>query len=182
MPFLLVDCLFLHRRFDLAFPLAVCCGGGANGPALPLDITLRGLQHFDPGGLQSFDDDFRHAFHQFVAKGLVLLALFAQVAGEKDDGPGGLDGAGVEIPFVRREQPGPAEDVAGLDELEAAGTFFAVGGFEGDFAFEDDVKAVGVEAFLENDFIGREFNFQSVVGKGDEVRLGKAFEKGLFGK
>jgi hypothetical protein len=147
-------------------------------------LKLSGLQHFYPGGLQSFDDDFRYAFHQFVAKGFVLLALFAQVAGEKDDGAGGLDGAGVEIPFVRREQPGPAEDVAGLDELEAAGglAFLPVGGFEGDFAFEDDVKAVGVESFLENDFVGREFNFQGVVGKGDEVRLGKAFEKGLFGK
>ena len=60
----------------------------------------------------------REAGHQLVAERRVRLALAAQAGAVELDRPDRRNGAGVEVPAVRREEPRPADDVAGFDGLD----------------------------------------------------------------
>ena len=56
--------------------------------------------------------------HELVAEGVVGLALAAQARAVEGDARDVVDRAGVEVPVVGREQPRPADDVAGAERLD----------------------------------------------------------------
>ena len=82
-------------------------------------------------GLQPVDDDLSHAFHQFVAEVMAALGGDERMRAAEDDGARRLDGPCLQVPGKWREQPGPAQHIAGtegLDDGRAVGWFVRLQG------------------------------------------------------
>lgn len=86
---------------------------------------------------------------------MVAIAFLAQAAAVEKNSLGGLFGNGVEVPVIRGEKPGPAEDVAGSDDLDAGWASITTG-FEGDGSADDEMKAIGGFAGFDHQIAGGE--------------------------
>src|SRR6266700_5861435 len=75
------------------------------------------IKHLQPGCLKPRRRERGERPHQLVSKARVFLALVQQVGPVKFDGAHLPDGAAVEPPHVRLDQPGEAGDVARAERL-----------------------------------------------------------------
>ena len=81
--------------------------GGQRARSAPVEV-----EQPDPGRLQALEEDGGHPLHEGVAQGRVGLRLGPQAGPVDGDGPDRLDGPGVEVPPVGRDEPAPADDGA----------------------------------------------------------------------
>jgi hypothetical protein len=115
-----------------------------------------GFEELEADDLKAGDDDGGDAFHDFVAEGGVVVTVLTEACAIEENGVGGFGGAGAEMPIIRGEEPGPTEDFAGAEILDAGGGIGVAPGFEGDSALADQVEAIGRLAFAEDDFVALE--------------------------
>ena len=89
------------------------------------------------------------AAHQLVAEVVVGVALTAQAGAVEGDDAHLVDRAGVEVPDVRREEPRPADDLAGIERLDHDRASRRRVRRQGDAALADEVEGVGRIALAE---------------------------------
>ena len=63
------------------------------------------LEQLPARGLQAAHHHFGHAHDECVTEVVIILAMLAQSRSVDEQHFDGLDGAGIEMPKVRREQP-----------------------------------------------------------------------------
>ena len=68
--------------------------------------------------MQTISEDGGDALRQVEAERGIGRALAAQAHGVEDDRMNVIEGVRVEVPAVRGEQPGPAEDVTGVQRVD----------------------------------------------------------------
>lgn len=90
---------------------------GDRGTLPPL--FLFSFSQLSPSRLQALDDDCGHTLHHLVTEVVIGLAVFAEPRSIKEDRFCRNRCAGVEVPVVRREQPGPAEHVVAANGLQS---------------------------------------------------------------
>ena len=67
------------------------------------------------GGFQTLGHHLHQTAEKLVAEFVVFVALGTQGTAVHSDDLGILDGPGIEAPLIGGHQPGPAQDVAGLE-------------------------------------------------------------------
>ena len=130
-------------------------------------------------GLQSFDDQLRHAPHQFIRQSGMLLELRAQPGAIKKDRSRRLDRACAETPDVRRKQPRPAQRVAGAYGLDADGAVARLVGFQSDTAIFNQVKTVGDIALVKDKVIPAELGLHGTADQGFQVGFAQMLKKSM---
>src|SRR5580765_5417400 len=91
-------------------------GPGARGSAIA--AVAIDVEESKARPLEALDQHLREAAHQLVADGRVVLALLPQAPAVEGRGTHHRQGAGVEVPPVRSEEPRPAEHLSGFDGLD----------------------------------------------------------------
>jgi hypothetical protein len=117
-------------------------------PLLRISVQV---QKLETGGVQAFGLNLGDSFQQCVSKITVDGALFPENHGVEGDNPTRFQCPGVKPPLVGWYQPGPADNIActeGLDaEILAVGTVQ----FQPDQPVLNQVKAVGRTPFVEQE-------------------------------
>src|SRR5690348_13426677 len=101
------------------------------------------IQEPEPSPLEPLDQHLRKAAHQVVAECGVGVALPAQTDPIEGRGAHVRQCPRVEVPPIRREQPRPADDLAGLDRLDRDRAAGRDERLERDRAVSDDEERVG---------------------------------------
>ena len=144
-------------------------------------IELGGFNPFDACGLEAGHEDLGHAFEQFVAEIMIAVAFLAQAAAVEKNRLCWFVGHGVEVPVIRWEKPGPAQDVTradGLDSQRGAGAE----SFQADRPANDEVKTVGRFAGFHDDFARGESGLHRTVGQNLAVGPAQPAEKRVIGQ
>lgn len=129
---------------------------------------------------EAIDDDVRDAFKHLETEVVVLFAHFAEARPIEEHDFGGLNGAGIEMKIIGREKPRPTENVPCPDGLDE-GAFALRLRLNGDFSFEDEVKAIGWIAFAKDGVAGIEAGAHGTFGEGFEVAFVEAAQERMLG-
>src|SRR5690348_13433693 len=81
-------------------------GGSRSSGALVVEP-----EELPTSGLEAADQDLRQALHQLEAKLMIPLTGDEQMCSIERNGPRRFRGPGPKMPDVRREQPGPAQNI-----------------------------------------------------------------------
>ena len=123
-----------------------------------------------PRPLQALDHDLREARHQVVAELRVGLALLAQAGAVEARRAHEREGARVEVPAVGREEPRPADDLAGVDRLDRDGAAGRDERLERDAAVPQDVEGVRLVAVAEQQLALAKLDVAPAAGDQLELR------------
>src|SRR6185436_18446362 len=85
------------------------------------------------------------------------------------------------MPKVWWKQPGPTEDITCSDFLDKSVAFVLNVGFQGDFAFLDEIKTVCRLAFTENHFVGIEVRLHRTIAQNPKLVLAHPSYKWMRG-
>jgi hypothetical protein len=100
---------------------------------------------------------------------VVGAALAAQARAVEGHGAHVVDGAGVEVPHVGREQPRPADDLAGVERLDHHGAASGRVRRQRDTALSHEIEDVGRLALAEHPLAPLEADVPGAAG--DELEL-----------
>ena len=136
-------------------------------------------KHLFPGGLQPFRHYHAHPLEQLVAKRVVLLAVLAQNGVVKKERGRGFDRASGEMPDVRWEDPGPAEQIARADCFQQHRIVDRRVRFEHHPATLDEVKAIREIAFAQNRLAWFELCRHRAIGQESQMCSVHSREEGM---
>src|SRR5262245_26239803 len=105
-----VSCSRAERRYGRGVSAPSSCGSAV---AVTIDVEKP-----ESSPLQALDQHLRDPAHQLVAERRIGLALAAQTLAVEARRANGREGTRIEMPAIGREEPGPAEQLAGPDRLD----------------------------------------------------------------
>src|SRR5262249_55647064 len=118
----------------------------------------------EAGPLQPLHEDLREARHQGVAEGRVGLALAADAGAVKRGRAHRPERPPVEVPAERREEPRPADDLAGLDRLDRGRRAGRDEHLDGDDTVAHEVEVVCLLSLAKEDLVLVEVDVRPAAG------------------
>src|SRR5579884_2940069 len=160
---------------------------GVIGPGTPAVVAASGadfinIQYLQPCGVQVFLDDGRKALQEMIVKIVVLLRFFAKALAIQRDRSCQFHSMRVKNPAVRRDQPGPAKDLAFADGLDLHRTPAGDKHLQCDQSLANQIKVVRLLALAEYEFPCIEPDIGRASYNEVQMMLVKALKKRMLGK
>lgn len=116
-------------------------------------------------GDETMDYDIGDSSEHLVSKSVIGIAHFTEARSVKEHGFGRFESARVEVAVIGGKKPGPAENVAGANDLNLLARALQIR-FNGNFTFDNQIKAVGRIAFAKNRFVGFKMGAHRALSQG----------------
>jgi hypothetical protein len=120
------------------------------------------------------------AFQQFIAEVVVILTLSSEAFSVEGNCTGQVQRLRVEMPVVRRDEPGPSEDVPLSEGFDRDVTPFRREQLKRDPAFSYEIKLIGLFPFPENELVRFKSNIGGAACYQLQVLSGEFLEEGVL--